>query len=1025
MRAGLRIAAVLLLGIPLTLLAEPIHLSGRVVADRDQKQVEARIELLPQTGDTPSATAKADAKGFFELTVPESGCFRARLQAPGYASLENPRLLVSEETGLLVSLVPSAQAPPGTELYDGWIAAPAPAAPPPATPRLVRGTVSDPQGKPVPGALVWSDRWPAIPCAKTGADGTFQIHLPASGEAKLRALGPGHLPSSPQEPPPAGSQTPFLLKLKEGGAITGRVLDAEGRPLARVQVMAMPARWDRASSSSYGVNWSRADGGFRLSLLSPGKLYEVTAIQEGFAPSLVKAGAIPSDRPPVPLRIVLERGATVLGRVVDREGKPVQDAYLTLESPNEGREGDLISMRGHEVARAATDAQGSFAFQHLNPGRLSLRIEHKGFAPFTPVEVEVPRTGRVDLSTLTLDRGLAIEGRVVDPRGKPVPEIGVRLRPSVLVFSDSGLMDLLQDQKTDADGRFRFDGLPRGKRFDLDVEPPGYLPASVQSVEVPVPEPLTITLETGRSLSGRVTGPAGEPVQKAQILLQEERTIQSSLGDANAEVPRLLGSTDGEGRFQVQGVAPGAADLEIHAVGYRSRRQSVQVPEDGDVEGLEVSLEKASVLEVRVLDAAGAPVPGARVEVSRIGSNPVLSMCLTAPDGRCRMDSLDCEPGWYRLSANTEDHGHGETTFELTAGVSTRDLVLHKGTAVSGRVSDDAGEPVPGAILYLRPVAGLGRPMSTSSSADGSFELTDIDNGTYRLSGSASGFAETQAPGEIQVAGQEVRGLALRLSAGARVTGKLLGLALEEARDAVVVAFRPDTTSLEPALGQVDPEGRYRIENLASGDWTVTAHTNGRSIAEPLHLAPGVRDAVLDLRFQTGFTLSGQVLLDHAPLAGAQVVAFTPTRSFQALAGPDGGFRLSDLPADHYSLMALDSGRELIARRDVEIAGDQEVTFDIATGGLRGRISAAGAPVAWAVLHLEDAAVAGLSSPVFPVGPTLDRTTDGAGAFEVPRLPAGLYKITVEKEGFAPATVSVQVSPGAVAGVEIDLKPAS
>ncbi len=62
-------------------------------------------------------------------------------------------------------------------------------------------------------------------------------------------------------------------------------------------------------------------------------------------------------------------------------------------------------------------------------------------------------------------------------------------------------------------------------------------------------------------------------------------------------------------------------------------------------------------------------------------------------------------------------------------------------------------------------------------------------------------------------------------------------------------------------------------------------------------------------------------------------------------------------------------------------------------------------------------------SPVFPFGPTLDLTTDGAGAFEIPRLPVGLYKITAEQEGFAPATVDVQVPPGAVAAVEIELRP--
>ncbi|HEY2293515.1 MAG TPA: carboxypeptidase-like regulatory domain-containing protein [Thermoanaerobaculia bacterium] len=291
--------------------------------------------------------------------------------------------------------------------------------------------------------------------------------------------------------------------------------------------------------------------------------------------------------------------------------------------------------------------------------------------------------------------------------------------------------------------------------------------------------------------------------------------------------------------------------------------------------------------------------------------------------------------------------------------------------------------------------------------------------------GDATDFAEAQAPGEIQVAGQEVRGLELRFSRGARVTGKLLGLDPEEAKSVIILALRPDLTSPQPALGQVDPEGRYRIENLGPGEWNVTAHTSEHSIMEPLHLAPGVREAVLDLRFQTGFTLSGRVLLDHAPMAGAQVVVFTPTRASQAVAGPDGGFRLSELPADHYVLLALDSGREMIARRSVEIAADPEVTFDIATGGLRGRVSAAGAPVAGALLRLEEGTVAGLSAPLFPASQVLARTTDGAGAFEIPRIPAGLYKVTVEKEGLAPATVDVQVPAGAVAAVEIELKPAS
>jgi Carboxypeptidase regulatory-like domain len=109
----------------------------------------------------------------------------------------------------------------------------------------------------------------------------------------------------------------------------------------------------------------------------------------------------------------------------------------------------------------------------------------------------------------------------------------------------------------------------------------------------------------------------------------------------------------------------------------------------------------------------------------------------------------------------------------------------------------------------------------------------------------------------------------------------------------------------------------------------------------------------------------------------------------------------------------------LSALKSVEVAGDQEVTFDIATGGIRGRISSseAGSPIAGAFFRLEGAAISDLPVPV------LQRTSDGSGAFEISGISAGAYKITVERQGFAPATLNVEVLPGAVAPVEIELKP--
>jgi protocatechuate 3,4-dioxygenase beta subunit len=1026
------LAALLIAGVSTPLKAEPIRVSGQILASAGKGLAGARVELLPQAGAPPLATVRTDAAGLFELAAPESGCFRVRVQVAGHLSLETRVLAVVEETDLMPAVAIPAAAPRareaiGNEAIGGWVfSAPAPAAasPPPATPRLVQGTVSDAKGAPVPGALVWSEGSPAAPCVRAGAKGEFQLRLPASGEARLRAAAAGYLPSEPREPALKGADT--ALRLEPAGSITGQIVDAAGHPLARITLGALPVQWTDERSPLYATAWSREDGRFRLSQLSPGKLYTVTATQEGFAPASVEAGALPRDRHPAPVRIVLERGTVAFGRLLDRENQPVRGAELVLTPPSEGMFSDQMNMAYEEtVAQATSNPEGRFELRHLNPGRFQLRVRRKGFAPFAVPEIEIPpRTARVDLGTLTLDRGLAVEGKITDPRGVPLPGAELDLGPAFEPFAvEAKGLDSAQKALTGSDGRFRFDDLRRGAHFDLRIKLQGYAPASVQ-VEVPAPEPLAIEMKPGRTLSGRVTGPKGEPVQNASLSTREEIAIRLPGGLSKVPTQRPLGVTDGEGRFRVEGVAPGKTDLEVNAAGYRFKRlQGFPVPEESNVEGLEISLEKGSVLEIRALDGRGAPVAGALVEARRIDSpgpeaRGFFSQCQTDEEGRCGLN--DIEAGWYNVAARSERHGRAEATLETKTGVNTRELVLSGGVEVSGRVSDENGAPVPSAGLSLQP-AGSGDALTVPGSADGSFRFPAVGDGTFRLSGRAPGFAETSAPGEIQVGGREVRGLDLRLSRGATLTGQVLGLGPEELGSVLIFTFRADGALSRPQSGGVDRQGRYRIDGMGPGAWKVTAQQmEGRGVQEPLQLAPGIREAVLDLQFPTGFTLSGRVLVDRAPAAGAQVVALAGGKSSQAMTGPDGGFRVSNLPADRYDLLVTDLERGLSTAKSVEVTGDQEITVEIRTGGLRGRISSAdtGAPVAGALIQMERAVqeIPGMDS--IP-----SRTSDRSGGFETPRIAAGTYRIVVEKEGFASYQADVEVRPGAPAAVAIELKP--
>ena len=159
-----------------------------------------------------------------------------------------------------------------------------------------------------------------------------------------------------------------------------------------------------------------------------------------------------------------------------------------------------------------------------------------------------------------------------------------------------------------------------------------------------------------------------------------------------------------------RGCRPAWRISSIFASGYRSKQPpGIPVPEDRDVEGLEIALEKAGALEIRVLDSLGeAGRRRLRSEVRQTDSPAPERRGRTDAEGRCRLEGI--EPGRYEVSARSEEQGQARTTLNATAGVTARDLVLTKGVEVSGRVSDESGEPVPGASLSLQPVGKGCRP---------------------------------------------------------------------------------------------------------------------------------------------------------------------------------------------------------------------------------------------------------------------------------------------------------------------------
>ena len=906
-------------------------------------------------------------------------------------------------------------------------------------PRAVRGRVlsagtagarKSAPDRPLPGALVAP--WGLVlsgPPVRTAADGTFQLRLPRHRQARLDAAAAGHLELRKQALRPGDGTE---LRLQPAAVLAGEVVDGAGRPVAGAMLWT-PLSWGASASA-----WSGRDGRFRLAGLLPDGVYHLTVTGEGFARTSARLRTAAAGRAPVPARVVLDAGRALAGQVVDGEGQPLPGAELTLRRPLEGDNGwGELPADAEEPRRAAADRRGRFRIPGVN-GRYDLAIRRPGAAQVElPVEI-APGAGDVDLGPLVLPAGLALEGRVVGGEGsaaEPLPGAEVTWTR----FLPDGSVPVAPPEPglaTGPDGRFRIADLAPGQRLDLTIRHPVHAPRTLRQVQaIAGSEPLEIELAPARALSGRVLGPAGEPVAGAQL---SSSRIETAALNGTTMGRDLLGQTGTDGRFHVAGLAPGLLDLQISAPGFQTRDvEGLAIPADRDVDGVEVRLEPGVALEGRVTRQNGDPVEGALVHVGhesrflgrRPGAHfrpwrPSRSLAQTDADGRYRIEGLD--PGPHRVEVQAE-RDTANAVAELTAGVHRLDLVLDEtapSPSVAGRVVDEEGAPVPAAEVQLS-AAQSGFPgQGTFTQPDGSFVLEQVRPGTYRLSARGAGIVDPETGRQVQVAGGPVEGIEVRVSRsdGITLTGRLLGLAPDEARWVRIDAWLG--FGLQRSAGAVEPPDGYRIAGLYAGTWVVSAvHADGRYVRRQVELGPEPEPR-LDLEFPGGFTLRGRATLDGAPFAGAWVVALpsepvadrlTP----QTPTAQDGSFAFRHLRPGRYRLFVQDDRSGMGGGLEVSLEADQTVQIDLATAPLQGRVLAAdGTQVEGATILLTSR-----NHPfdhTFRV-PTL--RTGAEGAFGPAKVAPGTYRITVEAEGFATQQLEVEVRPQAGWTGEVRLEP--
>jgi len=536
---------------------EPVVLAGRVVETSGAPVGSVPVVL---SGGTGQQTTTSASDGRFSFRVdPESGWGTLRC---------------ADER--LVTLV--AGAPCGPERLV--IVAPA---------RTVAGRVVDPEGRPVAGAtLAFRPRpslFRALGLELAAADvqpgwgatsdpsGAFALGPVALGEhVGLEARALGYRAREVDLSGPGEVELTVVLNPDPRTVLlSGRVLGPDGLPFAgalvsaghEIVTSADDGRFELAAHADTGRHVQDEQGVWRPETRTHVRVFAL-------APARAPASAEVELAAP-PVELVLRLGAeplAITGWVLDPTGAPrsgvlIWPRVLTtfgrlprgLEGLDAERtvEGELCETGGH-LPGAVTGVDGRFELACLLDQVYDLEVFDSRTCG--RAVVEGVRAGREDLEiTFVPEPGtVRVAGRVLSPRGEPVP--GIEIRPRRTSFERSSLPEFVgaeYSRETDAEGRFAFEELAMaGTVLDVFTLPW----RSFELTQFPDPERIEIVVPSLRELQVVLREPqladafavldaAGAELEMIEMLRRESRSVaftmdeRTELTDGRSSVVRV------------------------------------------------------------------------------------------------------------------------------------------------------------------------------------------------------------------------------------------------------------------------------------------------------------------------------------------------------------------------------------------------------------------------------------------------------------------------------------------------------
>ena len=541
---------------------------------------------------------------------------------------------------------------------------------------------------------------------------------------------------------------------------------------------------------------------------------------------------------------------SLIGRIVDPDGKPVGDARVWINTS-----------RDKILAEARSDTEGHFRLNDIEPTYrpyYTILIEADGFArQYIPGQsISIFPGIDNDLGDIRLDRGRVYNGQVLDVDGKPRSDAQATC---IMYIHELGntvhTMGPDYHLTLDSEGRFRTPPMPVAEVIVSVDAPNRQLAWKECHVQPGGDETLdSIRLERDVPIQGTIQDNLGMPVANAEINASGHKT-----------------TTDSDGRFTLHGFEPNPHfQFQMDKKGYVFVNRGVNVRKDGiywsDVyddaatehgptKQLEIILRPQAWIEGKAIDAnTGEPVKLDRVVLCfverKANGEVVISGCSTS-------GFVQPEPGIFRMAYSTPDEYH--LTFSA-AGYNDAEAFTPK-------------------VTELRQIDGI--------------EVKMVKKG------------ENVKP---TMAKQSISGTITRNGKPVPIGWVSLWRLRRDIDLVNAYILRGRTVVGDPVINAsaLIRDGKYVLDVPYQNDaWFVVIEEPGQSITQIGPLEVGLnQNKQLDIACTAGGSISGQVKNVPPAWEGCLwVVAFTKTAIRREVrVGNDGAFCIDQLPPGEYGL---------------------------------------------------------------------------------------------------------------------------